>query len=114
MKLRIGAETANGKTRLEYIKTPSSPNNSPSYLIKKEKADEFVRKYNDLDTNMNIMGAFLTTASSIMGWTIAYEKKQAIKISLLGTLVGAITGVILNSIITHYKKNSLMNKYNVK
>ncbi|MBP3820737.1 hypothetical protein J6G99_03730 [bacterium] len=114
MKLRIGAETENGRTRLDYVKAPSRPHSSPSYTIDTNKADEFVRKYNDQDTNLGIMGTFVISASAIMGWSITFERKQTLKHSILGIMIGTFIGMIMSACISHFKKNSLMEKYKVK
>ena len=54
MRLQIGPSIDNNKVRLDFRKSPVKPDNVPSYEIEKSKADEFVRKYNSQEKNLEI------------------------------------------------------------
>ena len=48
MKLQVGPNIDSTMVRLDFRKSPDKPDYTPSYIIEKTKADEFVQNYKDL------------------------------------------------------------------
>ena len=113
MKLQVGQSIDNGNVRLDFRKSPDKPKNSPSYIIDKSKADEFVKKYNDMEQkllrNTNLTVAILAVA----GWVVSIAKRS-LKMALFGIPAGIVAGLGIGAGISAYQKNKLMDNYHVK
>lgn len=119
MKLRIGQNIGDNNVRLEYKSSPTKPDQSPSYIIEKSKADEFVRKYNSQEENLSKGTFFTAGAGAVTGGLLtlrnhAYKSKYKILKPLIGIPVGILTGILLSSVVSSEMKSNLMDKYNVK
>jgi hypothetical protein len=113
MKLQIGPSIDNNMVRLDFRKGPDKPDNSPSYKIEKNKADEFVKKYNNQENKL-----VKYTNFAVALWTIAglgYSLfKRSLKVALLWVPAGIIAGLGIGATISARKKNNLMDKYDVR
>lgn len=113
MKLQVGQSIDSNRVRLDFRKSPSSPSNAPSYEIEKDKADEFVSKYNKqeskLSRNINLAVAIL----AIAGWGVSIWKKS-LKMAFLWVPAGIIAGLGIGALISSHQKNNLMDKYQVR
>lgn len=119
MKLQIGPNLENGRVRLDYKSSPEKPSNAPSYTIPKENADEFINQYNLQSKKLHKLTTACTIAGGISGWAIsikntAEKNKRHLFATIFGIPAGLLTGALVSSIISYEKKDSLMDKYNVK
>ena len=114
MKLKIGPDIDNNSVRLDYVKTPGRPINMPSYIIDKNSADVFVKKYNEISEISSLKSLFFTLFGSMMGLGIA-SKRHTHKFLHITTGIssGAIAGLVTSMITIRNEKNKLMNKYKV-
>lgn len=118
MKLIIGANLEGNTVRLDYKSGPEKPANTPSYIIKEDRADEFVKKYNrQVETLHKVTTAFVT-AGAVGGWILALRSIAKSKLQLitstLGIPAGIALGFLISAIISSCLKNNLMDKYDVK
>ncbi len=115
MRLRVSQELENNKVRLDYINSPSRPSNTPSYMMNKAKADEFVSKYNkeyEESINTSILSLF---TGIFVGLLFAIRKNtNRIKRSIIGISSGALLGLIFSAAMIRRSKNKLMDEYEVK
>lgn len=120
MQLKVKQNLGQDKVILTYKSTPTKPNHTPNYIIKKDKADEFIKKYNSQDRNLSKFSVLLTMITSATAGIFSikqihpYKSKFNIFIKpLLYISVGIITGLLASSIISSKLKNNLMDKYDV-
>lgn len=118
MKLIIGPNIDEKNVRLDFKASPSKPENIPSYTIKGDKADEFVKEYNAQSERLKTTAKVCIASGGVVGWLIALEtltrKTHNKIISSIGIPVGMIVGGIVSSIISYEQKNKLMDKYHVE
>lgn len=112
MRLQIGPSIDNNKVRLDFRKSPAKPNNVPSYEIEKSKADEFVKKYNSQEKTLVNLTIISAAICAILGMFASSHKNSFIK-TILGLAGGTIVGTGIGIGISSYKKNHLMDEYNV-
>ncbi|MDE6138683.1 MAG: hypothetical protein K2F57_04355 [Candidatus Gastranaerophilales bacterium] len=112
MRLQIGPSIDNSKVRLDFRKSPVKPDNTPSYEIEKTKADEFVKKYNSQEKTLVNITIFSAALCAILGMFASSHKNSIIK-TILGLAGGTIVGTGIGIGISSYKKNHLMDKYDV-
>ncbi len=113
MHLQVGQNIDGKRVRLDFRKSPVCPDNAPSYTIEKSKADEFVKKYNRQANNLLNISVLLSSAFAILGGIFGLKSRswKNVTASIFGgTLIGLASSIIFSS----YKKNKLMNKYDVK
>jgi uncharacterized membrane protein len=113
MRLQVGAGISNNNVRLDFRKSSDRPNNTPSYIIEKSKADEFVKKFNTQEKKLLNLTMLTATGLAIIGWISALHKRSW-KHALTVIPLGFVSGLGLGAIFASYKKNRLMNEYNVK
>lgn len=113
MRLEIGPYIGNNKVRLDFKRSPDRPDNIHSYEIDKSKADEFVKKYNAQERKLLDLTIVSVAFFSILGW-FAGIRKRSFAWAVIGIPAGVITGLGLGALISSYRKNNLMDKYNVK
>jgi len=113
MKLQIGQNIDSSSVRLDFRKSPDRPKNPPSYIIDKDKADEFVKKYNDMEQKLMRNTNFTVAILGITGWVTSIAKRS-LKMILFGVPAGILAGLGLGAAISSYEKNKLMDEYNVK
>ncbi len=113
MRLEIGPNIGNNKVRLDFKRSPDRPDNIYSYEIEKSKADEFVKKYNAQERKLLDLTILSVAFFSIIGW-LAGIRKRSWAWAVIGIPAGIITGLGLGAAISSYKKNNLMDKYDVK
>lgn len=114
MKLKIGQALDNNSVRLDYVKTSGSPNDMPSYIIDKNSADEFVKKYNKKLETSSTKSLFSTLVGSMMGLGVALRKHNHKFLHMAtGMSSGAIAGLVTSMIAIRHDKNKLMDKYKV-
>lgn len=113
MRLQIGQNIDNNRVRLDFRKSPDRPANSPTYEINKDKADEFVRKYNAQEKKLLSMtmlsGGILAGISTFLSIS-----KHSWKMALFGIPGSIITGLGIGTLYSAQKKNDLMDEYDVK
>lgn len=118
MKLIIGPNIDEKNVRLDFKASPSKPENIPSYTIKGNKADEFVKEYNAQSERLKTTTKVCVATGGVVGWLAALEalanKTHNKMISAIGFPIGMIAGGIVSSIISYEQKNKLMDKYQVK
>lgn len=119
MKLQIGPNLENGRVRLDYKSSPKKPSNAPSYTISEDKADEFIHQYNFQTDNLQKIATACTIGGGLGGWLIAIKKvaqrsKHRLFATAFGIPAGLVAGSLISAIISHEKKNNLMNKYDVE
>ncbi len=112
MRLQIGPSIDNNKVRLDFRKSPAKPENIPSYTIEKSKADEFVKKYNSQERTLINLTILSAAICAVLGMFSTSHKNSIIK-TILGLTGGTIVGTGIGIAISSYKKNHLMDKYNV-
>jgi uncharacterized membrane protein len=113
MQLKVGSNISNNKVLLMYMATPDKPAKTPSYIISKENADEFVNMYNTQSKKLKNFSVISTLIGAFSG-TIAGLTKKNLSKTLIYSLIGAISGMIVSTIYSYTKKNNLMDKYSVK
>ncbi len=113
MRLEIGPSIDSSKVRLDFRKGPDRPKYTPSYEIEKSKADEFVKKYNAQEKTL-LKFTTVAIAISAIGAIAATLKKRSLKWIAASLTLGAVSGTVIGVVISSHKKNSLMDKYNVK
>lgn len=119
MQLKVKQNLGQDKVILTYKSTPTKPNHTPNYIIKKDKADEFIKKYNSQDRNLSKFSVLLTMITSATAGIFSikqihpYKSKFNIFKPLLYISGGIITGLLASSIISSKIKNNLMDKYDV-
>lgn len=113
MKLQVGQSIDNNKVRLDFRKSPSSPANTPSYEIEKDRADEFVSKYNNQEKKLSRNINFAIAMFALVGWGVSIWKKS-LKMALLWVPAGILAGLGIGALISSHKKNNLMDKYQVR
>ena len=113
MQLKVSESLDSNRVRLDFKKSPYTPSCVPSYEIDKSRADEFVKKYNAQENN----SARIIQSSAAIGGLIGCLSsffKYSLKRMGIGTLIGCTSGLLLGSVYTHHKKNSLIKEYGVK
>ncbi len=113
MQLRIGQSLDSNRVRLDFMKSPSTPDRAPSYEIEKARADEFVKKYNEQGVKLFTVTQVCANLGALMGGLAGFHKRS-FKMVFGGAFAGLITGFLAGTGYTVYKKNSLMKEYNVK
>ena len=113
MQLKVSQNLDNNKVRLDFMKSPSTPDRAPSYEIDKSKADEFVRKYNYQNVKLATATQITTNIGGLLGCLMGFHKRS-VKMMLGGTLTGWALGFFAATGYTVHQKNQLMKKYNVK
>jgi hypothetical protein len=113
MKLQVGPSIDSNMVRLDFRKSPDKPENSPSYKIEKNKADEFVKKYNNQESKLVRYTNLAVALWAVIGWGISIYKRS-LKMALLWVPAGILAGLGIGAAISNNKKNDLMNKYNVR
>lgn len=113
MKLQVGPSIDNNKVRLDFCKSPGRPENSPTYEIESSRADEFVKKYNNQEKKLSRNINLSIATFAIAGWGYSIYKRS-LKMALLWVPVGIVAGLGIGAAISSYKKNNLMDKYQVR
>ncbi len=120
MQLKVKQNIGQDKVVLTYKTTPTKPTHVPSYIIKKDKADEFIRKYNSQEQKLSKLSVLLTIATSALAGVISIKQCKSIyksKLKLFKPLMyigaGMLIGVLISSVISSKLKNNLMDKYDV-
>lgn len=113
MRLQIGSNIDNDRVRLDFRKSPTKPDNIPSYSIEKKKADEFVKKYNKQEKDLLKLTSILTVIFGLLAGLLALYKNSK-KLTLLGIPTGLLLGFGTGTLISSHQKNKLMDTYNVK
>lgn len=118
MKLIIGANIEDNRVRLDYKPGPNKPENAPSYTIKEDKADEFVKKYNRQVETLHKITTASVAVGAVGGWILALrniaKNKLQLITSTLGIPAGIALGFLASAILSSCLKNNLMDKYDVK
>jgi hypothetical protein len=113
MKLQVGQNIDNNRVRLDFRKSPATPNNLPSYEIEKSKADEFVRKYNNQESKLMRNTNLAVAGFAIAGWSVSIWKRS-LKMAFLWVPAGILAGLGIGALISARQKNNLMDKYQVR
>lgn len=113
MKLQVGPNIDNQMVRLDFRKSPDKPEYTPSYIIEKSKADEFVKEYNDQETKLINLTILTSSIFATLSWLASRHKNNWLW-KLFSIPAGIIAGAGLGAIIASHNKSSLMDKYNVK
>ncbi|MCM1339236.1 MAG: hypothetical protein NC191_06160 [Muribaculaceae bacterium] len=113
MQLKVSQNLDNNRVRLDFKKSPSTPDRAPSYEIDKSKADEFVKRYNTQGVKLATTTQVVTNIGGLLGCLVGFHKRS-VKLMIGGTLAGWALGFLAATGYTVRKKNSLMKKYNVK
>lgn len=113
MRLEIGPYIGNNKVRLDFKRSPDRPDNIHSYEIDRSKADEFVKKYNAQEKKLLDLTILSVAFFAIVG-SLAAIRKKSLAWAIVGIPAGVIAGFGLGAVISSYKKNDLMDKYDVK
>ncbi len=113
MKLQVGQEIDKNRVRMDFRKSPSRPENSPVYEIEKDKADEFVTKYNRQEERLKRNTKWAAGLLALFGGGVGVWK-HSWKVSILGFLGGGLVGFGMGALISSRKKNNLMDKYQVR
>ena len=113
MKLQVGQNIDSNTVRLDFRKSPDRPENSPSYKIEKNKADEFVKKYNNQEKKLSKYTNIGIALWAVGGWAMSIYK-HSLKMALLWVPAGIVAGLGIGAIISSHKKNNLMDKYDVR
>ncbi len=113
MRLQIGPSIDNNKVRLDFRKSPDRPDNPPSYQIDSTKADEFVNRYNSQSKNLNKFTLITVSVLTVLGFAAGMLKRSIVG-SFAGIAGGILAGLSLGAAYSSYRKNSLMDKYDVK
>lgn len=119
MQLKIAQNLEGNKVRLDYKSSPSKPDYAPSYVIDKENADEFIKKYNKQENSLLNITVLLSALGGIGAGFLStknkgYKSKLKILKPVISVPAGISAGLILSSVISSVKKNDLMDKYHVK
>ncbi len=113
MQLTIHDYDKNNK-KLEYAETPTKPRFAPSYVISGQRADEFVRKYNEQSDSLVKNSILMTVSGAIVGCGMALSQ-NAKKVGLiLKSVAGAVVGLIGGITVSHHEKKKLMDEYHVE
>lgn len=120
MQLKIKQNIGKDKVVLTYKTAPTKPAQAPSYIVKKDKADEFIKKYNSQDKKLSTFSVIISVITSALGTIFSvkqgrnmYKSKLNIFKPLIPISAGLLTGVLASSIISSKLKNNLMDKYDV-
>lgn len=120
MQLKVKQNIGQDKVVLTYKTTPTKPAQAPSYIIKKDKADEFVKKYNSQEQKLSKLSILLIMATSVLAGGISITQGKSIyksKLNLFKPIMyisaGLLTGGVISSVISSKLKNNLMDKYDV-
>lgn len=113
MKLKIGENIDGNRVKLYYTQSQGKPSNMPNYTIKSEKADEFVKKYNEQAKDLANLSAGFAGLGAILGWVHSFVKARNKVITLTEVSVGLLVGLITSAGVSNYLKNKLMDKYEV-
>lgn len=113
MKLAINNYYDN-KARLEYADAPSKPRFAPAYVISGQRADEFVKKYNEQSESLVKNSVLMTVAGFVTGCGLGLSQNSKKLSVLLKSVLGAITGLIIGIAISKHEKNKLMDEYHVE
>ena len=113
MDLQVGQSIDNNKVRLDFRKSPSNPSNPPSYIIEKDKADEFVSRYNKQEDRLSRGINFAVATFAVVGWGVSIWKKS-LKMALLWVPLGILAGLGIGAMFSAHRKNNLMDKYQVR
>ena len=112
MRLQVGPSIDNNKVRLDFRKSPAKPDNIPSYEIEKSKADKKIKKYNSQEKNLVILTIISAAVCAILGMFASSHKNSFLR-TILGLAGGTVVGTGIGIGISSYKKNHLMDEYNV-
>lgn len=119
MQLKVKQNIGQDSVVLTYKSTPTKPSRVPSYVIKKDKADEFIKKYNSQEEILFKFSVLLSGITSLVGGIIPLKRKNPYKSklnvfrSMSYAFGGLVMGVFASSLISSKLKNDLMDKYDV-
>ena len=113
MKLQVGPNIDNTMVRLDFRKSPDKPEYTPSYIIEKSKADEFVKKYNEQETKLFNFTIISSAVFAGLGWLASRHKSNWLW-KIFSIPAGIISGATVGAMISSHNKSNLMDKYNVK
>lgn len=113
MKLQVGPNIDSTMVRLDFRKSPDKPDYTPSYIIEKNKADEFVQKYNEQETKLFNLTIITSAVFAALGW-LASRHKSSWLWKIFSIPAGIIAGASVGAMISSHNKSNLMDKYNVK
>lgn len=103
----------NNSVKLEYTSSGQKVNNMPSYTIRADKADEFVKKYNKQAEVMTKTTFVISLLSGVIGFISSGGKSNFVK-RISKSVISAFTGFTLSAFTAYELNNRLMDKYNVK
>lgn len=109
MQITLGPELSNNKRRLDFIHNTKS---IPAYTIDKTQADEFIKKYNSQNSNLNKMSAAFTFIGAVSGYKMS--GKSVLSKIFKGIPLGLTFGFMLSAFISYNLKNKLMKKYRIE
>ena len=113
MQLRVGQSLDSKRERLDFKKSPSTPDRVPSYEIEKARADEFVKKYNEQGAKLFTVTQVCANLGALLGGLAGFHKRS-FKLVFGGAFTGLVAGFLAGTGYSVYKKNSLMKEYDVK
>lgn len=113
MKLAVNNYSDN-KAYLEYANTPSKPRFAPAYVISGQRADEFVKRYNEQSESLIKNSILMTVSGFIIGCGMGLSQNPQKVSVILKSCLGAILGLIAGISISKYEKNKLMDEYHVE
>ena len=113
MQLTVHNYDKNRK-KLEYVQSPTKPRFAPSYVISGQRADEFVKKYNEQSDSLVKNSILMTVSGAIVGCGMALSQNAKRMGLILKSVAGAGVGLIGGITISHHEKNKLMEEYNVE
>lgn len=112
MRLQVVQSLDSRRVRLDFKKSPETPENIPSYEIDKTKADEFVRKYNKQSQKLSVYTKISTLLGGVAGGLVIFNKRSS-KLLIPAILTGWAAGFTIGTANSVYKRNQLMKEYNV-
>ncbi len=113
MKLQVGPNIDNSMVRLDFRKSPDKPDYTPSYIIEKSKADDFVREYNEQENKLLNFTIITSAVFAALGWLTSRHKSSWLW-KIFSIPAGIIAGGAVGAMISSHNKSNLMDKYNVK
>lgn len=113
MKLQVGPNIDNTMVRLDFRKSPDKPDYTPSYIIEKSKADEFVKQYNEQETKLINITLLTSGVFAALGWLASRHKSNWLW-KIFSIPAGIIAGAGIGAFISSHTKSHLMDKYDVK